>query len=217
MVIGALLGPSGGAGASPTALSALAISLSRSDHETFEATYRYTVKETTRTVTIARAPGEFYLSSGGTTVVTRNGATETCNAVPGSAPACSKVANVPSAIFLGGYFDTTTTVAELKLIQAEASAGLGHVRVTSFSATYAKQRSRCATIRSKGPLTTFCVATGKGVLSHMSEAGTDATVITLKRFTSSPPTSLFRLPAATTTTSTSSTTSASTTTTTLTS
>jgi hypothetical protein len=203
MVIGALLGQPGGAGASPSALSALATSLSRSDHETFEATYQYTAKETTRTVTIARAPGEFYLSSGGTTVVTRNGATETCTSISGSASACSKVANVPSAIFLGGYFDTTTTVAELKLIQAEASAGLGHVRVTSFPATYAKQRSRCATIRSKGPLTTFCVTTRKGILAHLSEAGTDATVITLKRFTSSPPASLFRLPAATTTTSTS--------------
>ncbi|HXY26696.1 MAG TPA: hypothetical protein VEH82_00270 [Acidimicrobiales bacterium] len=197
---------------SPFNAKALKNSINRTKNLTYEAQYSSVSSGQTETVTVAQSPPKsaFVTSSG--SVVNNGKATYYCGSGSGSSgnsgnsgnsgsgnsgsASSSKVSCVSTSMSnpLLGLEETFSPQVVINALRTTVSGIIARalgVKVAYSSATYAGQPSSCMTISRRGQSVKYCV-TKQGILSY---SGTGSAYLELSKFSTSPPASLFQLPA----------------------
>jgi hypothetical protein len=188
---------------SQSQLNTLKNNLGKTSHLTYEAVYQGISGGKTINVTIAQSPpkSSFNFASGGNSGVLINNGTATyiCSDQGGKETCISYGAGSSTNPFLAieNLFSSATAAAALASAGAELHAHQTGLKVVSGTSTFAGQSATCVTVSTKGTKTgKFCV-TKKGVLAYSGTSSTQ--YFQLTKFSSSPPSSLFSLPAGATT------------------
>jgi hypothetical protein len=179
---------------SSSQLKTLENNLAKGKHITYEATYKSVQGAQTQTVTIAQAPPKSNFSTSGGEVVDTGSKTFYCS-TQGSAETCINAGTSNPFLGLEDIFSSSTALGAF----AEAKEGLIAralgVKVTESSGSFGGQASSCVTVTVKGKGGKYCV-TKQGILSY---SGGASSYFELVKFSTSPPASLFALPAGATT------------------
>lgn len=168
--------------------------LAKGKHLTYEAVYKSVSGGQTQTVTIAQAPPKSNFSTSSGEVVDNGSKTYYCS-TQGTAKTCLNAGTDNPFVGLEDIFSSSAAVGAF----AEAKEGLVAralgIKVTESSASFAGQASTCVSVTVKGKGGKYCV-TKQGILAY---SGSASSYFTLTKFTTSPPSSLFVLPAGATT------------------
>jgi hypothetical protein len=178
-------------GLTSSQIKALTKELGGDKHLTYEATYKTVGTGSSATVTIAQSPPKSNFSSGGGAVIDTGTKTYFCSTSSGN-PTCLSAGGSNPLAALEDFFSPTAALEAL----SEAKAGLGskllNIKTVSSSQTIAGQPSTCVTVNVSGHGGKYCV-TKKGILSYAGE--TSGSYFELTKFSTSPASSLFTLPA----------------------
>jgi hypothetical protein len=177
-------------------LKSLSKSVGNSKHLTFEATYVEVADGMTTTVTIAQAPGESDFSTSGESVITNGTKTDYCSTVSAT-PTCFAATGANPVANLENLFSPSVAVNAFKSAELSLGAHANGIKVTAASAKIAGQAVTCVTVTAHGQGEKYCV-TKQGLLAYAGE--TKSTYFELTKYSSSPPASLFTVPAASTVT-----------------
>jgi hypothetical protein len=176
---------------SPAKLKALANSINKAKHLTYEVVYTTQDGGQSETATIAQRPPKSYFSSASVTVLNTGKKTYYCDAVGGGKTSCILERGANPLVGLESLFSPSVALTAF----SEAKGGLLSrelgITSTSSSETIAGQPSTCVTVSIRGHGAKFCV-TRQGLLSY---SGSEDTSFKMTKFTASPPSSLFALPA----------------------
>ncbi len=184
----------GTAGASKSSgLNNLQKELQNESKAKFEATYIVTNQGSSNsTMVLAQSPPNSYMKSSGATLISTGKKTYYCSTESGSATTCVSESGANPLAGLAELFSSTAILTEVRSFSGELAAHIAGLSVKTSSKTVAGQPSTCVTVKSaSSQKSEWCVTNSNGVLTY-ENSGTNS--VTLKSFTSSPPSSLFTLP-----------------------
>lgn len=201
-------------------LKALSNSINRAKHLTYMATYTTVIGGRHSTVTIAQQPPKStFSSSGGGQVINTGKRTYYCStsATGGSStsgtsgttgntgntgnsgssgtPTCISVKGSNPLLGLEDALSPALALSAFAQARQGIVSRLLGVKVSSSTATFAGQKATCVTVSVRGHAAKYCVTT-QGILAY---SGTSSNYFELTQYSSSPPASLFTLPAGATT------------------
>jgi hypothetical protein len=176
-------------------LKAITKAINSGKHLTYQATYTSVSNGQTTTVTIAQAPPKSNFSSSTGSVISDGKSTYYCSS-SGGKEQCLTVSGANPLLGLEDLFSPQVALGAL----AEAKEGLVSkalgISTTQTSASFAGQPSTCVTVTVRGKAGKYCV-TNKGLLAYAGSSS--SSYFQLTKYSSSPSSSLFSLPAGATT------------------
>jgi hypothetical protein len=182
-------GSASGATSALSKIQALTSSVQGSEKSTFKAVYTVVNGANTETITVEQAPPKSALSTKGGAFIDTGTASYYCS---DSAPAtCLNAGTTNPLAALTQLFSPKTEEAELKAIQAEASADASGYHISFTSETFGGVGTTCANVTGTTTPVKYCV-TKEGVLAYGSSA---SSTLTLTSYSTSVPASDFALPA----------------------
>jgi len=179
---------------SSSQLKAIENNLAKGKHITYEATYKSVSGTQTQTVTIAQSPPKSNFSSSGGEVVDTGSKTYYCS-TQGSAETCFNAGTSNPFVGLEDIFSSSAALGAFSEAKEGLIARALGVKVVESGGSYGGQASTCVTVSVKGKGGKYCV-TKQGILSY---SGTAGSYFELVKYSTSPPASLFALPAGATT------------------
>jgi hypothetical protein len=189
---------------SPANVKALANSINRAKHLTYQAQYTSVSNGQTNSVTIAQAPPKSNFSTSSGSVINTGTATYYCssgtssvsgNSGKGSVSCVSSTGSNP-LLALQDIFSSSSALNILgQASQSIVARALG-IKVSSSTATFAGQPSTCVTVSVRGKSAKYCV-TKQGILSYSGSPS--AGYFELTSYSAKPSPTLFTLPPGATT------------------
>jgi hypothetical protein len=186
----------------PLNVKALAGSINRAKHLTYEAQYTSVSGGQTTTVTIAQAPPKSNFSTANASVINDGKSTYYCGSGSsgnsGNSGGTGKTSCISSSgsnplLGLEDLFSPSLAVTALgQASEGGIVARLLGIKVSYSTATYAGQPSNCVTITRRSTSGKYCV-TKQGILSYSGSAS--GSHFELTSFSSKPSPGLFALPA----------------------
>ncbi len=187
----------------PSQLKTLENNLSKNNHATFEAVYQGTSGGKSISFTIAQSPpkSNFTVSTGasqGGEVIDNGKATYFCSSQNGQESCLSEGAGSANPFSeLEGLYSSAPVIAALTEAKTGLASRLSGYKVVAGTSTFAGQAATCVTVTIKGNKTGKYCVTKKGVLAYSGTSSSQYFALT--KYSSSPPSSLFALPAGATT------------------
>jgi hypothetical protein len=176
-------------------LKQLSGDLSKGKKITFDAVYKSVSNGgTTETITIAQAPPKSDFSTGNGQVVDTGSNTYYCSGSTGHETCLSAGTDNPFASIEALFSPAAALSAFSEAKEGLLEKSLG-IKVSSSSVTIGGQASTCVSVTEHGSTGKYCV-TKQGVLTY---SGANNSYFELTKYSSSPPASLFQLPAGATT------------------
>ncbi len=189
-----MLGLAGPAGAgntlSPKALKTLEKTLQSGSGQTYLATYNWVSNGSNETVTIAQSPPKSNISSSSGSFINTGTKSYVCTGSSSSASCYSSGSTNPLSALINVFSSKTALNALSQAQHGLLSRILGY-KTTSSNQTIGGQPSTCISISVRSKSAKYCV-TKSGLLSY---SGTSSGYFELTNLSSSPPASLFALPA----------------------
>jgi hypothetical protein len=186
---------------SSSALKALENNINKGKHLRYEATYKSVSNGQTTVVTIAQDPPKSDFSTSSGQVIDTGKSTYYCSDQGGKSQCLSTSTGTNPFVDLEDLFSPGAALAAF----GEAKEGLVEkalgIKVSSASAKYAGQSSTCVTVKEKSNSGKYCV-TKQGLLAYSSassSSGSSGGYFEMTKYSSSPSSSLFALPAGATT------------------
>jgi hypothetical protein len=176
-------------------LKALANSVNKGKHLTYEATYKSVSAGQTTVVTIAQAPPKSDFSTSGGAVIDTGKSTYYCSS-SGGMQTCLSASGSNPFVGLEAIFSPAAALSAFTEAKESLGSHLLGIKVTSTSAMFAGQPSTCVTVAVKGNGGKYCV-TKQGLLSYSGSSSSG--YFELTKFSTKPAATLFALPAGATT------------------
>ena len=172
-------------------LKALTNSLNKGNKLTYQATYTSVQGTQTQTVTIAQSPPKSNFTAGSGSAISDGKTTYYCSTSDGKQQ-CLSIGGSNPLLGLEDLFSPSVAIGAFSEARQGLASRLLGIKTSVSSATFAGQPSTCVTVTVHGKAGKYCV-TNHGILAY---AGTSSTQnFTLTKYSSSPPASLFSLPA----------------------
>jgi hypothetical protein len=178
-------------------LKKLSNSVTAAKKLTYEATYKLVSDGRTTLVTTAQAPPKSVFLSGGAEVVDTGTATYYCSTSGATQSCLSAGTSNPYAALEDAFSPTLALTAFDEAKEGLVERTLG-IKATSSSQTIAGQSSTCVTVSVRGESGKYCV-TSRGLLAYSGSSTTSKSYFELVKYSGSPSSSLFKLPAGATT------------------
>jgi hypothetical protein len=181
---------------SSSTLKTLQNNLNKAKHLTYEAVYKSISGGQTATVTIAQAPPKSNFTTSSGQVINTGTTTYYCSTSSGKSSCVATSGSNNPFIGLEDVFSPAAALTALTEAKEGLVSRLLGIKVTGSSAKFAGQSATCVTVKVRGQGGKYCV-TKQGILAY---SGTSSgSYFQLTHFTTSPPSSLFSLPAGATT------------------
>jgi hypothetical protein len=176
-------------------LKALTNSIDKGKHLTYDATYKSVSGGQSETVTIAQAPPKSIFTSGSGSVIDTGQKTYYCSA-QGTSESCLSAGGANPFVGLEELFSPSLALSAFSEAKEGLVSRLLGIKASESTETIAGQASTCVTVTVRGHGGKYCV-TKEGLLSY--SGATSSSYFELTKFSKSPPSSLFALPAGATT------------------
>jgi hypothetical protein len=175
-------------------LKTLENNLSKAKHLTYEVVYKSVSAGQTTTVTIAQAPPKSYFSTSSSRIIDNGKKTYFCSS-QGASVTCLPSGTGNSLLGLEDIFSPAAALSAFSEAKEGLVSKLLGIKVNASSGSFGGQSSTCVSVTYHGKGGKYCV-TKKGLLSY---AGSSSSYFEMTKYSSSPPSSLFTLPAGATT------------------
>lgn len=181
-------------GISSAEIKALTKKINSGRHLTYEATYTSVENGQTTTVTIAQKPPKSSFTTSGGSLINNGTKSYYCSNA-GTVKQCLSAGTTNPFVGLEDIFSPTLALNAFTEAKEGLVSHLLSIKVTASSARFAGQASTCISVSVRGHSAKYCV-TKQGLLSY---SGSGSNYFELTKYSKSPPSSLFTLPAGATT------------------